>query len=103
MDSLTNWSSIYERATTDYNVCYTIKKCGLTLLCDIFRQILVEIDSTILSPQRMDMPFFKAPSIASTDDIMTPPAGAMITGVSRDYIDSDYMMIIILLSKILAF
>ena len=43
----------------------------------------------------MDMPFFKAPSIASTDDIMTPPAGVMLTRVSRDYLDSDYMMIII--------
>ena len=43
----------------------------------------------------MDMPFFKAPSIASTDDIITPPAGVMLTGVSRDYLDSDYMMIII--------
>ena len=71
------------------------KEMRFNFVFDIYRQILVEIDSSMLSPQRMDMPFFKAPSIASTDDIMTPPAGFMLTGVSRDYIDSDCMIIII--------
>ena len=83
-------------------VGHTMKKWGIVLHRVAYSWEFLEIDFSMLSSQRLDMPIFPAPNTFSTFDKMTPSDKTMLWGVNKQGKDCYIMILMLFLSKILA-